>query len=382
MKKTLLVFLALLVLMLVFTACGEDETPPPETPGLYDKKNNLIATWDELVNTYGMKVDVDYSNAAHITNQLSPSYVLTKTSALKSGRKLVLGDITKIGKYAFYSCESLKSITIPGSVASIGMYAFAQCESLKSVTINDGVASIGGAVFEGCTSLKSITIPNSVTSYDGGGFSTLRNLVYNKYDNAKYLGNKSNPYLVLVDIIDSTVSSFNIHPDTRFIDHGAFYKCEKLNHITIPDSVTSIGGGAFGSCTSLASITIPNSVTSIGWGAFESCTSLASITIPNSVTSIGGGAFESCTSLASITIPDSVTSIGENTFGSCTSLASVTIGKGVTWVGEHVFCYCQKLKTISFNGTTAEWSAIEKGSRWNRFSTVSQVVCSDGTVNV
>ena len=48
-------------------------------------------------------------------------------------------------------------------------------------------------------------------------------------------------------------------------------------------------------------VTIPGSVnflpvTSIGDLAFFYCTNLTSVTIPNSVTSVGGGAFESCTS--------------------------------------------------------------------------------------
>ena len=47
--------------------------------------------------------------------------------------------------------------------------------------------------------------------------------------------------------------------------------------------------------TSLTNITIPNSVTSIGGGAFYQCSSLTNITIPNSDTSIGGGAFWKCT---------------------------------------------------------------------------------------
>ena len=88
-----------------------------------------------------------------------------------------------------------------------------------------------------------------------------------------------------------------------------YSNCSSLTSITIPNSVTSIGGSAFSNCSSLTSINIPNRVTSIGAYAFYDCTGLTSITIPNSVTSIGSSAFEGCSGLTSITIPNSVTSI-------------------------------------------------------------------------
>jgi hypothetical protein len=44
--------------------------------------------------------------------------------------------------------------------------------------------------------------------------------------------------------------------------------------VTIPDSVTSIGGYAFSLCTGLTSVTLGNSVTSIGQCAFSGCSGL------------------------------------------------------------------------------------------------------------
>ena len=89
--------------------------------------------------------------------------------------------------------------------------------------------------------------------------------------------------------------------------------------------VRVIAGTAFYNCTSLTSIIIPNSVTSIEREAFAYCSSLTSINIPDSVTSIGIYAFNNCSSLTSINIPDSVTSIVGGAFLGCTGLTSIVV---------------------------------------------------------
>ena len=66
-------------------------------------------------------------------------------------------------------------------------------------------------------------------------------------------------------------------------------------------SVTTIGVEAFYDCNYLTSIEIPNSVTTIGEWAFGLCSNLTSIEIPNSVTTIGDYAFYDCDGLTSIT---------------------------------------------------------------------------------
>ncbi|MBR2458888.1 MAG: leucine-rich repeat domain-containing protein, partial [Bacteroidaceae bacterium] len=142
---------------------------------------------------------------------------------------------------------------------------------------------------------------------------------------------------------------------------GAFYECSGLTSVTIPNSVTSIGGEAFRGCSGLTSVTIGNSVTSIGDAAFYSCKGLTSVTIPNSVTSIGNCAFQYCSGLTSVTIGNSVTSIGGSAFWGCSRMTSVTIPNSVTSIGSNAFwsCYGMTSVTIGNSVTSIENGAFE-----------------------
>ena len=80
------------------------------------------------------------------------------------------------------------------------------------------------------------------------------------------------------------------HP-VREIGEEAFYWCDFLTTITLPDALTSIGDNAFSGCFSLTTVTLPDSLTSIGNRAFGACDSLTAITLPDSLTSIGANPF-------------------------------------------------------------------------------------------
>ena len=70
------------------------------------------------------------------------------------------------------------------------------------------------------------------------------------------------------------------------IGNKAFYggiSGSKITSVTIPDSVTSIGGQAFALCPKLTSITIPSSVTSIGVNAFHGGRNLTSVTFQGTI---------------------------------------------------------------------------------------------------
>ena len=128
----------------------------------------------------------------------------------------------------------------------------------------------------------------------------------------------------------------------------AFWYCNSIISITIPNSVTSIGFGVFSGCSDLISITVENGNTR--YDSRNNCNAIIetatntliagckNTTIPNSVTSIGESAFEGCTGLTSITIPDSVTSIEDLAFEGCTGLTSIVVESGNTKYDSHNKC--------------------------------------------
>ncbi len=309
------------------------------------------------------------------------------------------GSVTSIGTAAFSCCRFLTSVDIPGSVKSIGDYAFENCIKLKTVTMGNGTESIGEYAFSACKVLKTIEIPDSVASIAEKAFDGCRSLTYTSYDNARYLGNSSNPYVVLKEAISKDTESCVVEPNTKVICYSAFSDCSSLASIEIPDSVKSIGNGAFSGCTSLTSAAMGEGMTSIGSSAFSGCSGLATIVIPGGVTTIGNGAFSGCVSLnynvydnanylgngsdpyyaligakskktascviapntklilssafsgcaslKSVGIPNGVMKIGDCAFRGCTSLTSVGIPESVTEIGADAFSGCTAMTSVS-----------------------------------
>ena len=220
---------------------------------------------------------------------------------------------------------------------------------------------------------------DSILIYDGPYNDIFgADIISNTYENGK-------------GIIKFDGNVTKLEPSEEFIGNFSMFNegdggsNSRLTSITIPNSITSIGGAAFYDCTGLTSITIPNSVTIIGDSAFANCFNLSSITvnnnntvydsrgncnaiietatntlilgckntiIPNSVTIIEDYAFYNCSELTTLNIPNSVTRIGCLALYNCYGLTSITIPNSVTIIEDEVFAGCYGLTSITILNTT------------------------------
>ncbi len=130
---------------------------------------------------------------------------------------------------------------------------------------------------------------------------------------------------------DSTITAATIPAKINNIEVSeileyAFYHCEELTSLVIPETIKIIGNSAFRSCTSLTSIKILGDVQTINKFTFAYCSSLQYVVISGDVQEIGYKAFSSCTDLKSITLPSTITSIDETAFYNLDALETIYFG--------------------------------------------------------
>ncbi|MDE6501318.1 MAG: leucine-rich repeat protein [Ruminococcus sp.] len=358
-------------------------------------------------------------------------YTLDENGLLTISGTGNMWDWTNSYSIPWYSiCDEIKNITIEYGVESIGRLAFEDCINLTSISIPNSVTTISSGAFISCTSLETITIPKSVTEFSNFGQYPWR--MFNNCTNLKEIKvDKENQCFTSIDGVlfnkdkSELISypqgkedlDYSVSDSVKSIGNGAFYKCNNLIHVIIPESVTKIGGYSFYESTALKEVDIPDSVSEIGIYAFNHCTNLQSAyipanieslnniydycdslsyinvstsnlyfsdiegvvfdkakkkliiypagrtdkkyIIPDGVTTIVEDAFSSSDYIEEVIIPNSVTTLEKAAFSSCSNLDNIILPSSITIIPDTLFSQCKKLSNISILGnitSIGQWS--------------------------
>ncbi|MCM1268751.1 MAG: leucine-rich repeat protein [Bacteroidales bacterium] len=186
------------------------------------------------------------------------------------------------------------------------------------------------------------------------------------------------------------LTSVRIPDGVEEIDYAAFYHCDELTDVVIPNSVKTIGVSAFDKTPWLSGwkanageagdflivgdgillayrgnggeVSIPASVKKIGPEAFRGLSKVTAVQIPDSVTEIGEGAFEDCDKLERIEGGEGLVKICDRAFAGC-PVSSVYIGPRVEAIGLRAFDNeAIKNGVVYFAGTTLPARSYESAA--------------------
>ena len=226
--------------------------------------------------------------------------------------------ILVIANNAFSRNTNITEVVIPPSVITIGKYAFWGCSALKTVTFagtkeEQKLEYVGDSAFED-TALQNIMLPETVTTLGVGAFAdtAIRSIII-------------------------PASCTDISAGSTSWNGGAFSECGALEQVIFEERTKelAIGVGTFSECDKLASIQLPKQVTSIPEHAFHG-SGLTEITILSGVTSIGRWAFAGNNLLSKVTFKSPDTVVADDG-GPTTSNPTFPIpGKGAA--SDLIFC--------------------------------------------
>ena len=221
--------------------------------------NNVVSTITEFTDfnalaLNGLNADNVFDIVVHYAYDLSDSAgvhietkVITSTNTKfvyeKTADKVIITGINS--QYT----DDVTTLQVPDSIEGISNIVinslqFERQASVKNLILSNHIVEISFGAFQEYVALENITLP-FVGTQRGGSSNTFFGYIFGA---TSYSGNQA--------AVPETLKSVVITDDTT-IAQNAFYNCDTITKVVVPESVTSIGLGAFKGCVAIEDITLP-----------------------------------------------------------------------------------------------------------------------------
>lgn len=131
-------------------------------------------------------------------------------------------------------------MTFPASLRTVAQGAFAECEKLKTARVNDGLEALGTDEYPDEGLLRGV--------FEG-----------------------------------SAIEDVRLHPTLKRIEYRAFWGCERLKRVDLPERLEYLGSWCF--CHSgILEIRLPRSLWEVGESMFGECPNLMTVEVEEGCT--------------------------------------------------------------------------------------------------
>ena len=222
-------------------------------------RDNSVILQDVILPFANMLLDeeqtdewgVTYSNYGRILKKVDPLLFTCEEYSIPEG--------VEIMEDSFWLTEAkLKKIELPSTLREMDVNTFIRCP-IEEIELPEGITEVPEFMCESCRKLKKVILPSSVKEIKGGAFNCC-----------------------------SQLEKINLPESIESIEDGVFRYTEVLRYLKLPSQIDYISPELF-YCSGIKEIDIHENITNIGHWAFWGCNHLKRLVIPDTVKSIDYG---------------------------------------------------------------------------------------------
>ncbi len=237
----------------------------------------------------------------------------------------------------YFSCtSSSKEFRIPETVERIGKHAFYLCNTLEKIYLPKSLRKMENNPFSGCEHLSVIN--------DSEYYHFVDKVIYDRY------------YTSVCGCLNSIVTDCLTLLPIKRINRNSFWNCKGIKKIILPETLEAIGYNPFVGCNQIVfenkspHFHVQDGVLyNATWDkliCYPAHLAIGEVHLLDSVRELERGAFSGCDQMTKIYFRN-VSVISKSCFTNCVSLKNVYCSDFVHYIGEWAFGHCIQLKTLS-----------------------------------